>query len=155
MNSSRPYEIFRNIWAFSFIFFLLSGHSLIAQPEFHDLNIHIVNIRDPRGQIILDLYDDPQSYAAEIPLKRYYFSKNKMEDAKMSCSIYIPEGSYALVLIDDVNMDDKINRNLFGYPLEGFGFTNVDKFPLGKPDFDRIKFIFSCKDPHIQLLIMY
>lgn len=137
------------------ILFLYSGHSLSAQPEFYPLQIKVKHLKNKKGQIIIDLYQDETSYAEEIPLKRYHFDKNGLKNAQIICEIYIPEGTYAIAMIDDVNMDDKINRNLMGYPLEGFGFSNLHKFPLKKPEFKQIKFTFSCQYPILEILTLY
>lgn len=48
----------------------------------------------------------------------------------------LPVGTYGLAVFQDLNGNRRLNKNLFGYPSEPFGFSNDAKVVLGPPDFE-------------------
>ena len=134
---------------------LLLSLTLISQETFTDLHILVKGIKNSRGSLILDLYQDEKSYQDEIPLRTISISKKERNLSNFRISIHLPEAFYAIVLVDDVNENGKIDRNLFGYPQEGFAFSGLDKFPLKKPAFDAIKFRLTCIENRIELKMLY
>ena len=52
----------------------------------------------------------------------------------------IPMGKYAIAAFQDVNVDGKLNENLFGAPKEPYGFS-MNKFgKFGPPKFEKVSF---------------
>ena len=51
-----------------------------------------------------------------------------------------PPGLYAAQAFQDENDNGKIDRNFFGLPTEGIGFSNDAKFRFGPPSFDDASF---------------
>jgi uncharacterized protein (DUF2141 family) len=52
----------------------------------------------------------------------------------------IPVGNYAIAVFQDVNNDDKLNKNLFGAPSEPYGFSKNQYGMFGPPDFEDVSF---------------
>ena len=47
----------------------------------------------------------------------------------------LPPGTYAAQAFADENDNNKLDRNLFGLPIEGLGFSNDAKMRFGPPSF--------------------
>ena len=52
----------------------------------------------------------------------------------------VPAGAYAIQAYQDENDDHEVNRNRFGIPTEGFGFSHDASFSLGPPKFRHARF---------------
>jgi uncharacterized protein (DUF2141 family) len=47
----------------------------------------------------------------------------------------LPPGNHGIVVLHDENENMKLDRNIFGFPKEGFGFANNPKVGLRAPPF--------------------
>jgi uncharacterized protein (DUF2141 family) len=52
----------------------------------------------------------------------------------------VPPGTYAAQAFHDENNNSVIDRNIFGIPTEGLGFSNNAKMFFGPPRFDAAAF---------------
>ena len=64
-------------------------------------------------------------------------------------------GSYAVVVLHDSNSDNKINRNLFGIPKEGFGFSRNPTIRFSAPKFSESAFVVAGPSTKIQIQLKY
>ncbi len=55
----------------------------------------------------------------------------------------IPYGTYALAMYQDLNGDEKLNKNFIGYPKEPFGFSKNFKPKFSAPTFDDCSIVFD------------
>jgi uncharacterized protein (DUF2141 family) len=51
-----------------------------------------------------------------------------------------PAGDWAVMLIQDLNGNDKMDYNFLGLPKEPFGMSNLRSFPLRSPRFSDVDF---------------
>ncbi|NVO32387.1 DUF2141 domain-containing protein [Hymenobacter lapidiphilus] len=54
--------------------------------------------------------------------------------------VQLPPGEWAVVITQDLNNNDKVDKNLLGIPTEPFAFSNNVRPRLAPPDFDDCKF---------------
>ena len=59
---------------------------------------------------------------------------------EISLSIGLPPGEWAVSLTQDLNNNDKIDKNFLGIPTEPFEFSNNVKPRLAAPSFEQCKF---------------
>ncbi len=117
----------------SFLFFLLfflQARILLAS----DLEIIVDNLRNSSGFIRFALYN-----------KEYGFPENEhkidkidiqLESKKMKTVFKnLSPGNYAVAMFHDENGNNEFDKNFFGFPLEGFGFSNDAKIFFGPPTF--------------------
>ena len=52
----------------------------------------------------------------------------------------VPAGKYAIAVFQDINVDDKLNNNMFGAPKEPYGFSNNKYGMFGPPNFEDVSF---------------
>lgn len=110
----------------------------VAGP--HVLTVKVSGVRVARGEVAVTLYpDEPKRFLA--PKGKLYRSRVKVEGPIASACFYLPEpGMYAVAVYHDANADRDFNRDLFGMPAEGFGFSNDPPTKLGVPSFQAVRF---------------
>lgn len=83
--------------------------------------------------------------AADFPNKEPYKGSTTKISADVELIKFenIPYGDYAIAVLHDINKDGKLDKNFFGIPTEGYGFSNnaVEKF--GPPSFLKASFAFA------------
>jgi len=134
---------------------IIAAPMILKAQDTNTLIIEINNINSHQGQIIIDLYENVDSYDLEVPKSTYKIPKTDVINGELNFQIKIPGATYALAIIDDKNFDNKINRNFIGYPLEGFGFSMYKCFPLRKPEFNNICFELNKKIQRITIELQY
>jgi uncharacterized protein (DUF2141 family) len=66
----------------------------------------------------------------------------------------VPYGDYAVAVSHDLNGNGKLDKNLFGYPKEPFGFSNNYKPKLSSPDFSDCKFSYTQQSNSIMIKLI-
>ena len=94
------------------------------------LDIEIVEIRNNKGNVMLQLFD----------AKENVLIQEKGEIKNQKCTFSIPDlipGKYAVRYYHDENMNGKMETNLVGKPMEGYGFSNNVIGKFGPPPFEK------------------
>ena len=83
----------------------------------YSLEIEITGLRNDRGCIMLQLFNENQAVIGE--------EKGAIKDDK-SIIVFkdLKPGRYAVRYFHDENLDGKLETNGIGKPLEGYGFSN-------------------------------
>ncbi|GAC1600893.1 MAG: hypothetical protein NVS3B25_28540 [Hymenobacter sp.] len=61
--------------------------------------------------------------------------------AEFSLPVELPKGEWAVAITQDVNNNDKIDKNLLGIPTEPYAFSNNVHPTVAAPDFNECKFL--------------
>lgn len=104
---------------------LFTGRTSLAQSK---LEVKILNLRNSKGVVAIELLDK-DNRAVER-------QKGKIEDK--NCTIVfknLKNGKYAIRYFHDENSNDEIEKNWFGIPTEGYGFSNDAHGTFGPKDF--------------------
>jgi uncharacterized protein (DUF2141 family) len=67
----------------------------------------------------------------------------------------VPPGEYAAQAFHDENDDGRLNRNFFGLPAEGLGFSRDAKMYFGPPRFEAASFAVGAGDLAIGVTLRY
>ncbi len=124
--------------------FLVPLSTLNAQSE---LKIEIINLRNDKGAVIVDLLDKNEK---TVKARTCKISDNK-------CTVIfkdLKDDQYAVRYIHDENEDKELDTNLIGMPKEGFGFSNDAFGKFGPKDFSEWLFTVS-GDTEIKMTTMY
>ena len=94
------------------------------------LKVDIAGIRNNKGKIMLQLFDENQKVIAE-----------RIGDiVEEGCSFTftgLNRGKYAVRFYHDENMNRNMETNLAGKPKEGYGFSNNVRGRFSMPPFDE------------------
>ena len=126
-----------------------TGGLVVAQSN---LDVEISNIRNKKGQLCVGLFTDEASFKTGKMFWRMKYSKKNVVDGKFRIQIPIHPGRYGLSVLDDENMNAKMEYNMLGIPSEGFGFSNYYLKGLHKPTFSDFDFIIE-KDETKTLIV--
>ncbi len=113
------------------------------------LTVRITGIRNANGKIRLALYRDSnfvEGREVEIDAKTL---------SAKTVFANLPQGVYAVNLFHDENMNGKMDTNLFGMPVEGYGFSNNPAKRMGKPGFDETNFQLNQPEAAIEITMIY
>ena len=98
------------------------------------------NIKDDRGTITIELYDDvPEHFL------RGYFKLERIrvpaKKGEVKVCIAVPKaGGYALAVFQDRNDNAKFDKTWVGLPAEPYGTSNNPKFEMRAPRLDEALF---------------
>ena len=142
------------IYTLSFTLILFQG-LLQAQNE-NILQVQIKNIELLEGKLYLSLTSDSTKFpGGEVEEK--YRKIVEVKDHEMSISfINIPDGEYAMSVIQDLNNNQELDTKKFGIPAEPFAFSNAALRKFRPPFFEQAKFLVEGgKEHHQELVLIY
>ena len=130
---------------------VLAPSLLIARPlSLHaasDSEIHVVvrGLRDNQGRVGCSLFNGPNGFPRK-KAKEFRGMWTKKQNHVAVCDFpNIPVGTYAVTVLDDSNMNGKMDFDLIGLPTKGYGFSNDAKATLSPPPFSAASFSYSGK----------
>ncbi|ELR68306.1 hypothetical protein C900_00533 [Fulvivirga imtechensis AK7] len=116
---------------------LLSLLLSLHQPQADGiLHITIENIKAPEGQLIVALFNSKESYLQDD------FRSQIIEVTGVTKDVIfenLPSGYYSVSIIYDKNKNGILDKNFFGIPREGFGFSRKSLGAFGPPSYDDTK----------------
>ncbi len=122
---------------------ILSTDQIWAQPTpsgTGTLIVVVTGINNNEGQLLVALYSDNEEYLETPTIGASRVITGKEEFIRFDG---LPYGSYAVVVLQDLNNDKEMNKNLIGIPTEGYGFSNNVMGKCGPPSFDQASFAFD------------
>lgn len=117
------------------ILLMMINTTLFAQ---HHFTVEVSDLVADKGSVYLGLYDKKVGFLKENAA--FANAKVKVTGNKVSYTFKdLPVGEYAVAVYQDVNSNGKCDRNMIGYPTEGFGFSKNYRPKLSAPKFDDVK----------------
>lgn len=103
------------------------------------LTISVEQVHNSAGFIVLTLYpDDPVRFLK--PMGSLYVVHVPAQAGVTQACLYVPNpGVYGLALYHDANGNGKLDRNGFGIPREGFGFSNNPRILFSAPKLKSVR----------------
>ena len=120
---------------------LYSASAAIADT----LTVTVNNI-EKAGEIHVAVYDNAEAFEADRGEKGGAapgITEGTIEMVEPGSVTYVyelPPGTYAIGIFHDVNLNNKMDNNLFGIPKEQYGFSNNARAFLGPPAFEAAAF---------------
>ena len=116
------------------------------------LEVAVGNVRAPNGTVRVSVC------TAETFLAEFYDVNGRAKALAGEVIVTLPNiaaGVYAVQVHLDEDDDGRINRNFFGIPREGLGFSNDAPFRFGPPSFDDAAVSLSPAGGRIRLNLRY
>ena len=103
---------------------IVCGLSLIAETaEEKKLTVKITNVTSEDGQIILAIYNSSENYDKRIAFQEV---RIKPEVDTVIYETNVPDGEYLVMLVHDINKNEKLDTSFIGMPKEPVGLSNYD-----------------------------
>lgn len=145
----------KNILTLLLLILLANIHMGFKEEEKFTLTVKIVGYQNTNGQIALALYNNENQYT-DNPWKNFHQAKKKAVNNEIVFVLKdIQKGKYAITFLDDENSNNKMDYAFWGYPLEGFGFSNnVKPGILSAPKYEKCTFNLN-QDKELTLNVQY
>ena len=118
-----------------------------AAAAFADTLTVTVNNIEKAGEIHVAVYDNAEAFEADRGEKGGAApgitdgTIEMVEPGSVTYVYELPPGTYAIGIFHDVNLNNKMDNNLFGIPKEQYGFSNNARAFLGPPAFEAAAFM--------------
>ncbi|MEB2185455.1 DUF2141 domain-containing protein [Xanthomonas campestris pv. campestris] len=113
---------------------------LLGSSQLHaaDLTVNLSGLRSQQGQIRIAVVASPAQLDSTQPPVQ---AQTKPITGSAPSFVFrdLPPGRYAVMVNHDENANGKLDTNLIGMPVEGYGFSNNPR-AMRKPTFDEAAF---------------
>ncbi|MBU2918149.1 DUF2141 domain-containing protein [Psychrosphaera sp. F3M07] len=112
-----------------------------------EVSFEINGIKSDAGKILIQLFQGKDNYEsgnAESAL----IVKAKTGSVTVNFN-ELDEGEYIIRFFHDENSNGKLETNLFGAPVEGYGFSNNAKPDFGPVNYSAAKFVVQSRDDKV------
>jgi uncharacterized protein (DUF2141 family) len=129
---------------FFLVVILFLNTELISQnnQELFELKLNISNI-ESNGNLIIAVWSNSDSWDNNITnssgqrIGFDYGFKEKVKKGNFSTTINLPKGVYLISILLDKNLNNILDKNFIGIPVEQYGFSSKEKIRFRKPKFDE------------------
>lgn len=147
------------------VFILTVGSMFSARPTARaesmaqgcTLRVHADNLRNAKGVVGVLLFSSPDG-RPEDTSKSFRHEAVSISGADQQATVLfngIPPNDYGVMALHDENKNMKLDKNMFGWPKEGFGFANNPHAGLGAPGFLLAFLHVTCPATETQIHIVY
>jgi uncharacterized protein (DUF2141 family) len=126
-------------------------------PESHGpctLRIHATGFRNQKGVADAAIFSSPAGWP-EDNKKSVADDGFPISGDQATLIFHLQPGRYGVVLLHDENGNDKLDRNFFDIPTEGFGFANNPRVFLSAPSFQSATVNVTCPETDIHVKMIY
>jgi uncharacterized protein (DUF2141 family) len=107
------------------------------------IRVVVKGMRNDKGRVGCSLFNGPDGFPRE-KAKQFRGMWTQKHNSVAVCDFTgVPAGTYAVTVLDDTNMNGKMDFNFIGLPTKGYGFSNDAKATLSPPSFDAASFKYS------------
>jgi uncharacterized protein (DUF2141 family) len=118
------------------------------------LQVHVTGFRDDNGTAGGVVFSSPSGWPEDrtkaIAQGGFPIADNQAEEI-----FKLSPGRYGVVVIHDENSNMKLDRNFFGVPKEGFGFSSNPRVVLSAPSFQAASLSVKCPTTEIGIRLIY
>ena len=109
-----------------------------AAAQASELEVNFIDIERPVGQLMVAIYDSEEAYNNKTQPLKYATVEADADTVTLNFD-GLADGTYALMLIHDLNSNGQMDINAMGLPQDGYGFSN-NVGMYGLPPFDAASF---------------
>lgn len=107
------------------------------------IRVVVKGLRDNNGRVGCSLFKGPDGFP-RVKAKEFRGMWTQKHNQVAVCDFTgVPAGIYAATVLDDTNMNGKMDFNFIGLPTKGYGFSNDAKAMLSPPSFSAASFTYS------------
>ena len=117
----------------------LYSQFILAQSVRSPLTLNVTGLRNTNGRVCIAIFKSQEGFPEDVKSAVYSHSIKPVGQL-VSISDSLPPGNYAAVVMHDENDDAQLDKNLIGFPKEGFAISNGLRSRLHTPTFHDAKF---------------
>lgn len=104
-----------------------------------ELQVAIDQLNSDNGKVYAQIFDGADHYKNNKSLQGTMIAAKKGANTLIFKGL--PAGEYVVRIYHDENDNQKMDRNAFGMPTEGYGFSNEAIGNMGPPTFEQMKVV--------------
>jgi len=117
------------------LIFTMGILSVQTAPKKSTLTVEIRGIKKSVGKIFVAVYRKKDDYPAASG--RYKYSIVDAKAGSTTANIELPNDTYAVAVFHDANDNTVMDKNMFGVPIEMYGFGNNARGTFSAPSFEE------------------
>lgn len=118
------------------------------------LNVHVTGFRNNTGTAGSLVFATPAGWPDNVA-KAIVHGGFPIANRQAQLAFQVPAGRYAIVVIHDENSNMKLDRNFFGVPREGFGFSHNPRVSFSAPSFQSAVIPVACPKAQFEIKLIY
>jgi uncharacterized protein (DUF2141 family) len=119
-----------------------------------DLALTVDGVQDAKGNVQGALYDSESSFM-NVPEAHAKFRVPAAAGQVQYVFHDLKPGKYALAVFHDANTNGQLDKNSYGVPTEGYGFSNDAQGSGGPPKFGQAAFDYDGTNKSITVSLNY
>lgn len=108
------------------------------------IKVRIKTFTNTNGKLLAALFNSSSNYTNGVQFRGFIASISS--DSLSFEFDSIPPGNYCLSCFHDANSNNLLDKNFFGAPTEGYGFSNNPGITFGAPPFSQLQFTLNSID---------
>ncbi|MGA2409887.1 MAG: DUF2141 domain-containing protein [Candidatus Binataceae bacterium] len=122
---------------------LIASASSSRAASGNGIRVVVKGLRDNQGRVGCSLFNGPNGFPRDRTKAFRGMWTHKQNNVAVCDFTGVPAGTYAATVLDDSNMNGKMDFNVIGLPKKGYGFSNDAKATLSPPSFSAASFKYS------------
>jgi len=104
-----------------------------------DITVVVTNVANHKGNVAIGLYNNAKTFPNTS--RFYKGTRLKIRGKNVVYTFkHVPKGTYAVSVMHDANNNKRLDKNVFGVPKEGYGFSNNVHHALKAASFGEARF---------------
>lgn len=130
-----------------YVSLLCGGWPVPTAAAHQHLTVKITRLHNNTGSVLVSLFREGTGFPDDA--SRALARQKATITDKGATLLFrdIPPGNYAVAILHDENNNQKMDKNFFGIPKEGYGFSNNASAPFGPPSFRKASFTHGNQKP--------
>ncbi|MBV9388688.1 MAG: DUF2141 domain-containing protein [Chroococcidiopsidaceae cyanobacterium CP_BM_ER_R8_30] len=119
------------------------------------LALQVNELRSKQGLVHFALFSSSEGFPTDTS-KALKTGRAPVSEVPLTITIEdLPYGHYAVTLYHDENSNNEFDTGAFGFPKEGFGFSDDPKVWKGAPKFQQAEFEFTAENSVVEITMKY
>ncbi|MBX2963249.1 MAG: DUF2141 domain-containing protein [Cyclobacteriaceae bacterium] len=111
---------------------------VVLQAQETALKVSVLKVQPNQGRVRVCLFDNEKDFLNHA---RQCIDVSATGESSVQTTFQLVEnGTYAVVVYQDMNSNGKLDRNWMGLPSEPYGFSNNPSTLFGPPSFGKASF---------------
>ena len=132
---------------------LFSAALAASAQQQYTVTVHVTGFRNATGQLGAAVFSSAAGWPEDIA-KSVTHAHVPIHNGEATIEFKLPAGTYSIAVLHDENQNQKLDRNLFGVPKEGFGFSNNIKAAFTAPAWQKCSFVLD-REKRLEITLQY
>jgi uncharacterized protein (DUF2141 family) len=136
----------------------VNKHILLSELQVNNcIKLTINDLKGTKGVVLIGVFENETGYPDQ-PSFNYTLAKDTLKNGRLRLNIPIKNagGEISISVLDDENMNGKMDYKFLIMPEEGFGFSNNPKITSRKaPAFTVTSFRFKGGERRVEINMVY